>query len=399
MAPKPGWRDLGLMAGFPPPPDRLPDLTTWDLAPWNRWSFQNVRAMLPTVAVRRAAQPSALPAAPQDLSGVSFTAPDGRAMTVEDMLDETWTDGFLVMHRGRLVWERYFNDMRPATLHLAQSVSKSVTGAVAGVLWGRGMLDPDRPVTDWIPELAGSGYAGARLTDVLDMRSGIRFDETYNAGASQMTRVDIACGWRPVPAGGRRETLRDVILSLQAARPHGGVFEYRSIETDVLAWVIERAAGARLADLVAETVWGPIGAEEDACFTVDQAMTALADGGFNATLRDFARFGEMIRSEGAADGRQVVPADWVAETRRGDPAAFGSPYTIVSPKGAYRRQFWVRDVARGDLMARGVFGQMIYIDPASALTVVKLSTWPDYLNAGLVKLTLAAIDAIRYALD
>lgn len=383
------YRELGIMQGFPPPADKRPPPDAWDLGPWNRWSFQNVRGLLPTVNVPCGVEVP-LEEAGEDLSGVRVGG-----QSLSDVLDATYTDGFLVMHRGRVVFERYFNDMAPATLHLSQSVAKSVTAAVAGVLWGRGVLDLQAPLASMVPELAACGYGDATLDQVLDMRSGVRFDESYNHPDSDMTRIDIACGWRPCPPGARRETLRDVILTLPKERPHGGAFSYRSVETDVIAWVLERVAGKPLADLVAETVWGPIGAGHDACFTVDPAGTALADGGFNATLRDYARFGEMMRQGGRAGGRQVVPEAWVEETRTGDPSAFGAPYTTLSPKGAYRRQFWIHDVARRDFMARGVFGQLIYIDPAAEMTVVKLSTWPEYLRPDLSALTLRAIAAIR----
>lgn len=386
------YRELGIMQGFPPPPDKRPPPDAWDLGPWNRWSFQNIRSLLPTVNVPcGVAMP--LEEAGQDLSGVAV-----ERLTLAEVLDATYTDGFLVMQRGRVVFERYFNDMTPATLHLSQSVAKSVTAAVAGVLWGRGMLDLQAPLAGMVPELAACGYGDATLEQVLDMRSGVRFDETYDRPDSDIARIDIACGWRPCPPGVARGTLRDVILTLRKERPHGGAFSYRSIETDVVAWVLERMAGKPLAELVAETVWGPIGAAHDACFTVDPAGTALADGGFNATLRDYARFGEMMRQGGRAGGRQVVPEAWVEETRTGDASAFGAPYTTLSPKGAYRRQFWIRDVERRDYMARGVFGQLIYVDPAAEMTVVKLSTWPEFLRPDLTALTLRAVEAIRRAI-
>lgn len=386
-------REMGIMVGFPPPADRRPTMTNWDQAPWNRWSFQNVRSLLPTVNVPRGDHVTGWPEVEQDLSGLAVG--EGTLMGV---LDATYTDGFLVLHKGRLVYERCFNDMTPATLHLSQSVAKSVVGALAGVLWGEGLLDLDAPLAELVPELAACGYGDATLSQVLDMRSGVRFDETYTDPDSDVARIDIACGWRPAPAAMPRDTLRDVVLTLPKERPHAGAFAYRSIETDVAAWVLERAAGQSLATLVSDRIWAPMGAGHDACFTVDAAGTALADGGLNATLRDYARFGEVIRQGGRAGDRQVVPAAWIEETRKGDASAFGAPYTAAAPNGAYRRQFWVRDVDRGDLMARGVFGQMIYVDPVSELTVVKLSTWPDYLRLDFTLMTLKAIDAIRAAL-
>lgn len=389
-------RELGIMQGFPPPPEKRPGLADWDLPPFNRWSFQNVRSLIPTVDVPCGPEAWALPSGPLDLSQIRFADAAGRERTVGRWLADSYTDGFLVWHRGRVVSELYFNDMTPATLHLAQSVSKSVVAVAAGVLAGRGLLDPAAPLVDYVPELAACGYADARLGHALDMTSGVRFTEDYNAPDSDMTRIDVASGWRPAPAGAPRPTIRDVLLDLPKLRAHGERFEYRSIECDVLAWAMERAAGRPLAALVSELLWRPMGAERDAYFTVDGAGTALADGGFNATLRDFARFGRLVLEGGRRDGRQIVPAEWIEATRRGgDPAKFGAPYELVSPRGAYSRQWWVHDAARGDLMARGVFGQLIYLDPEADFLAVKLSSWPDYLIPAFTLEALAALAAIR----
>jgi CubicO group peptidase (beta-lactamase class C family) len=393
-------RQLGIMRGHPPPPEKRPTLENWDLPPFNRWSFQNVRALIPSVDVHRGTGPvDRLQSDPQPLGDLAFTAGNGTPCRLSEHLLRTYTDGFLVCHEGRIVYEKYFNDMVAETLHLAQSVSKSVIGLLTGVLHGQGLVDLDTPLADMVPELADCGYSDANLGQVLDMRSGVRFTEDYNAPDSDMTRVDIAAGWRPAPDSAPRPTIRDVIVTLPRIRGHGGDFEYRSIETDVIAWVLERVTGTDLAQLVSRHLWQPIGAERDACFTVDGSGTALADGGFNATLRDFSRLGMLMLNGGRAMGRQVVPEAWIDGSRHGDADRFGTPYTATSPHGAYRRFWWIHDNRRGDVCARGVFGQMIYADPTSELLVVKLSSWPDYLIPSYLGDTFRAIDAIRDALN
>ncbi|MDW3206202.1 MAG: serine hydrolase [Alphaproteobacteria bacterium] len=392
-------RELGIMRGFPPPPEKRPTMENWDLPPFNRWSFQNVRSLIPTVDVMRGSgSASDLPADHQPLGQVRYQAADGSTKTFADCLTETYTDGILICHRGRVVLEQYFNDMQASTPHLSQSVSKSVTGAVAGILHGEGKLDLDAPLRDRVPELGRCGYADATLNQVLDMQSGVRFVEDYGEPYSDMTRIDIASGWRPPRPGESVPTIRDVILTLPQERPHGGDFSYRSIETDVLAWVMEREAGASLAQLLSDRIWSRLGMDRDAYFTVDSAGTALADGGFNATLRDFARFGLMMLNGGRHGGRQIVPESWVDSCRTGDPTRFNDPYDITSPNGAYRRMWWIHDVERGDYMARGVFGQLIYIDPEADFLAVKLSTWPDYLITNFTVDTLNAVFAVRDAL-
>ncbi|MDG1985359.1 MAG: serine hydrolase [Planctomycetota bacterium] len=389
-------REMGLMQGFPPPPGARPDPMTWDLAPMNRWAFLNMRSMFPTTDVRRGdGTPSEMSRSPQELGRIPFTGADGGALSVRDWLEQSYTDGFLVMHKGQIVSEQYFNDMAGHTPHLSQSVAKSFVGALAGTLEGEGLIDPAALITDLIPELAQSGYAGATLDQVLDMRSGARFTEDYGLPNSDMTRIDIACGWRPTPEGQTRPTIRDVIQTLPLEREHGGAFQYRSIETDVVAWALERTAQAPLAELLSSRIWQKIGAERDAFFTVDAAGTALADGGFNATMRDYARFGAML----LAGGEGVVPEAWINATRQGDPSAFGAPYTNASPNGAYRNQWWIHDAGRGDIMARGVFGQLIYLDFDTDFMAVKLSTWPDYLIEAQTLNALAGVIAIRDSLS
>ena len=393
-------REMGIMQGFPPPPDKRANLLNWDTGPYNRWSFQNVRAMAPTVDVPRGTGP-VIPFASdvQDFSALTFPSVDGAQKTVGQCLTETYTDGFVVIFRGEIVTELYFNDMTPASLHLAQSVSKSVVGTLTGIIHGEGLLDLYAPLVEIVPELASCGYADATLEQVLDMQSGVRFDETYTAKDSDIARVDLAAGWRPSPDPAKRPSLRDIITGLPKIRPHGEKFEYRSIETDLIAWVLERATGQGLADLVSTRIWSRIGAERDAYFTVDQAGSALADGGFNATLRDYARFGTMMLNGGRVGDSQIVPAGWVDAIGQGDPSKFHDPYTWLSVNGAYRQQWWLHDVAEGDFMARGVFGQLIYVNRKHDFMAVKLSTWPDYLNPHFSADTLRALRAIREALS
>ena len=267
-----------------------------------------MRKVLPTAPVSRGAGPvDALPADTQDLSAVAFTAMDGSTRKLAQLLADTYTDGFIVVHRGRIVTELYFNDMTPSTEHLSQSVAKSLVSTVCGILIHDGVLDPEAPLTRYVPELARSGYGDATLNHVLDMRSGVRFNETYGDPDADITLFDVVTGWRP-PRDGIPLSVYDYLLTLPKEREHGGDFKYRSVETDVIGWVMERATDRHLCDLVSRHIWSRIGVGHEAYFTVDRAGTALADGGFNATLRDFARFGLLHLNDGRAMGQQIVPA-------------------------------------------------------------------------------------------
>jgi CubicO group peptidase (beta-lactamase class C family) len=384
------------MCGYPPPPEKRPDLSNWDLAPFNRWSFLNIRKLFPTVEVKADSRhASELPLSLRDLAPIEFIDHAGKGCSLAAFLDNTYTDGFLVMHQGQIVSETYFNNMQADTPHLSQSVVKSMVGALAGILHHQGLIDPQAPIVEYVPELKHCGYRDANLMHALDMTSGVRFNEDYNQPDSDIRRIDIASGWRPAPESGFCPTIRDIILTLPKIRPHGQIFEYKSIDTDVVAWALERAANESLASLVSELIWKKIGAGHDAYFTVDRALTAQADGGFNATLRDYARFGLMMQNDGRSGSTQVLPKAWIDRSANGDSSVYGAPYTETCPQGAYRNFWWLNNISRGDFMARGVFGQMIYVNRESELTIVKLSTWPDYLIRNFTRDSLSAFAAIR----
>lgn len=381
------------------PPAMRPPRLDWDRPPWNRWSFQHIREILPTVEVwRGTGHRSRLDTAPVDLDGLAVAGADGQPTTLAGLLDETFTDGFLVMKDGRIVCEQYYNGMSERTPHLSQSMAKSITGTVFGILVGRGLIDPDRLVTDYLPELAKTGWRDATLRHALDMTSGVRYSEEYTDVYSEVGQTDVASGWKPVPPGsdpGFRwpAHIWEQLLGLtETMRAHGEAFEYRSIETDVVAFAMERATGRRLPQLVSEELWQKIGADENACFTVDAAGYALADGGFNATLRDYARFAQLILD----GGRGIVPTSWIEDTRTG---RHGPQYSTSMPEGAYRNQFWIEDPRSRNLMCRGVFGQLIHIDFDHRMVTVKLSSWPDFLSVPFSTATLQAIRAIARELS
>ncbi len=376
--------------------------TEWDRAPWNRWSFQHVAEILPTVEVLRGTGAvRELARRERDLDGLSVTGLDGKPSSLAAFLEASFTDGFLVLKDGAIAYERYLSGMDAATLHLSQSVAKSFVGALTGILARRRLVNVNALVTDVLPEMRATAYQGATVRNLLDMTSGVRFTEDYEDPFSGMGQADVASGWKPIPEGGDPvfrwpANMFELILSLRDAdREHGVQFAYRSIETDVLALVLERATGMRLPQLMSEFIWQKLGMEQNGSFTVDSAGFALADGGLNACLRDYGRFGQVMLE----DGGGVVPANWVEATRTGQHELFGEPYTAVLPRGAYRNQFWIEDAKSRNIMARGVFGQLIYIDFARKMVVVKLSSWPEFVNPAWTRATLDVVRAIGAALS
>jgi hypothetical protein len=303
-----------------------------------------------------------------------------RRVDLETFLAETWTDGFLVLHRGRVITERYLNGMTPDTTHLLMSVSKSVTSAVCGALVGAGELSPADLVTDHVPELAGTSWDGCTVRHLLDMRAGTRFSEDYDDLDAEVRVYEQIYQWRPRT---RPELPTDITAyypTLANQGPHGGPFDYRSILTDMLAWVMERAAGARLADLISDHLWRPMGAEFDAEITVDAHGNAMADGGVCTTLRDLARFGQLLANDGRSDTTAVIPPAWIRDTLTPDHdtvSAFGATNPEQGARGSfYRNQFWVFDAAAPIYRCSGINGQSVFVHGAANVVIAKLSTWP-----------------------
>jgi CubicO group peptidase (beta-lactamase class C family) len=381
----------------------------WQDPPANRWAFWHVGDLLPTYRVRRGGAPRPLPAADArpDLLSVPVTRMDGTpgpssASTVGDVLADTYTDAYLVLQDGALVTEWYGPLGAPDRTHALMSVSKSVVGCVAAVLIDRGELDPDAEITAYVPELAGSGFAGALVRHLYDMRSGVRFGEEYANPDSDIRRLDEWVGWHP--GEGEPRGLYRFLATLQAEAPHGERFLYRSAESDVLGWVCERAAGRPMAELISELIWAPMGAEHDALLLRDGLGTAVHDGGLCATARDVARFGQLLLDggqvpDGAGGTHRVVPPQWLrrawavdADTRS---VFAASPAEGAFPGGWYRHQFWFRPGAYGDvLLGLGIYGQMLHVSRRTGTVCVKFSTWPDAQNPAYLEDTLRAFDAV-----
>ena len=388
------------MVGFPPADDTLVTLATWQDSPNVRWAFQHMREIIPTQEIPAAPEPRPADDEPRpgDRRDPPVTRLDGEVATADDVFADTWTDAVLVLHDGVVVEERYVGPMTPTTPHLLMSVTKSVVGCVAGILAGQGVLDPEAPVSTYVPEVEGSGYDGATVRHLLDMRTGVAFRETYLEPDSEVRVMERSMGWRPSlegdPAG-----MYDYLTTLGTSGPHGGDFTYRSADTDMLGWVVERASGRRMADLVSSLLWVPIGAEHDADITCDRVGSAIHDGGMSATARDLARFGQLLLDDGHVNGLEVVPSAWLADAWHPTPAvrqAFANTDNEeVLTGGWYRSQFWFVPGPHGDaLVCLGIHGQMVYVNPTTRTVGVKLSSWPDAQNSAHLIDTLRTFGAI-----
>ena len=389
-----------LMHGFPPAPDGQVTLANWRMSPLNRWAFHHVREIVPSADI--ASDPAtalALPSAPVDIGALRIDRDGQRALSLDEFLDETNTDGMVIVHRGRIVFERYANGMTAESPHILMSVSKSLLGLLAGALAARGDLELDRPVTAVIPEVAGTAYSGATIRHLLDMRAGVFFDEDYLAPSGPIVAYRKAVSWNPLEPGDTPADLRSFYREMtKSAGPHGGPFNYVSPNTDLLGWVIERATGERYADLMAERLWKPMGAARSAYITVDRLGAPRCAGGVCATVRDLARVGQLMVEGGSRGGAQIVPESWIDDiTRNGDPDAWaagsGARYFPGFPI-RYRSKWYVLDGQAPMLFGLGIHGQNLFVDRTRQIVVAKVSSQAIPMDTARIVLTTRAASRI-----
>ncbi|MEW6768985.1 MAG: serine hydrolase [Pseudomonadota bacterium] len=389
----------GMMQGFPPPPDKIIRFGDGSSSrfPNTRWAFSHIRELVPTANVSRG-QPRALPLlrAERDLGKITFQTLDGKTVNFADALGLTYTDAILVMHKGRIVFEKYFGEGAVDRPHIAFSVTKSFVGTLAAILAVEGKLDPNALVTKYVPELKDTAYGDATVRQVMDMTIGVKFSENYSDPKAEVFDYARAGGMVPArPDYAGPKTFFEFLVTLQKEGNHGDAFAYKTSNAEVLAWIVKRASNLSLADLLSQKVWSKIGADQDAYFMVDSIGTESGGGGFNTTLRDLARFGEMMRNKGMVDGKQAIPAAAVADIEKGgDKANFAKAgYTLL--KGwSYRDMWWITHNENNAYMARGIYGQNIYVDPKAEMVIVRYASHPMAANAANDPVTLPLYMAV-----
>lgn len=354
---------------------------------------------MPTVSVSRGlGAPVPLPRAiREDIDAVEFF-PLGAAepMTWEASLAANYTDGICVLHRGQIVYERYFAALKEDGQHSAMSVTKSFTGTLAAVLVAEGSLDPQKYVQEYVPELASCAFGDATVRQVMDMTTAIKFSEDYSDPKAEVWAHAAAGNPWPKPADyeGPRNYY-EFLQTVQKEGEHGEAFGYKTANTDALGWIIARVTGRSVADLLSERIWRHLGVEQDAYFSVDSVGIPFAGGGLNLGLRDLARFGEMIRNRGWLNGKQIIPWAAVDDIRRGgDPARFAKAGYRLLPGWSYRNMWWITHNEHGAFAARGVHGQTIYIDPRAEMVIARFASHPVAGNAASDPTSLPAYHAL-----
>jgi CubicO group peptidase (beta-lactamase class C family) len=404
-------RVIGWMQGHPPAPDkiiRFSDSSFFSF-PQLRWSTSHYRELVATKPVSKGQGASrALPyQLRDDLDDVSFQVMgQAQRMTWGQAFDTNYTDGILVMHHGKVVYEKYAGALEPTGQHMSFSITKSFTGILAAMLVANGQLDEHALVAHYIPELAQSAFGNASVRQIMDMTTGLAYSEDYVNPQADIWQHARAGGVLPalpsVPTSSEsdgKQAARSFYDFLKTVKPqgeHGQAFSYKTVNSDVLGWLISRITQQALNDHVSATVWQHLGAEQDAYYTNDGTGVCFAGGGLNTGLRDLARFGEVMRCEGASSsGHQIVPASVVNDIRAGaDRAHFQQAGLATLGGWSYRNMWWVSHNAHGAYMARGIHGQALYIDPTANMVIARYASHPLASNIHLDPCSLPAYHAL-----
>jgi len=381
--------DERVMRGFPPPREhRVPPDHAYAEPRLTHWYMQHAREVAGTADVSaRHAPVVQLAEEPLDLEGVKVGRADGEAWTVSDMLRGVCADGMIVLRRGRMVYERYFNGMKPDTPHLYQSVTKALGSCVAANLVEGGGVSVDDYVGAIIPELVGSAYGDATVRHLLDMSVGIRYEDELDRPEYEGARLCRLEGVQPKLSDDEPGSAYDFATQTQKEGQHGGVFHYVSLNTFVLGWVMERATGMSVPDLIRTHVWSKLGTEHDAYILLDGAGSAQLEGGFASSLRDMARFGQMLCQGGLFNGQQVVPTWWLEDVRHnGDKDAFAAAAAAWDDGRSYggcsyRSCFWVTEFDdHAAFSGVGWLGQRVYVDQDAGIVIAMFSSRPPQLD-------------------
>ncbi len=398
---------MGWMQGFPPPPDKRitqPESVYFSF-PKLRWSVCHIRQLLPTIGISRGLGDPVplhyvgdreLERMGREIDALSFTPLDGRApMTWAQSLAANYTDGILVFHRDRVVYERYFGCLRDDGKHAAMSMTKSLTGLLAQILVAEGRLDENAKVVDIVPEVANSAYATATVRQVMDMTTGVRYSEDYADPDADIWKYAAAASPLPRPAGYTGPNgYFEYLAQVQPDGENGAAFHYKTVDADMVGWIVSRVAGKSVSELASERLWRPMGAEQDAYMTVDAIGTPYAGGGLSAGLRDMGRLGLLMLQGGVINGRRLFPAEVVRHIRGGgDPARFGNAYPALVG-GSYTSLWWVYPGGHDVIAARGVHGQTIYVDFDAQMVIVRFASFPKAQNTLIDPATIPAFQAL-----
>ncbi|WP_435624069.1 serine hydrolase domain-containing protein [Flagellimonas sp.] len=392
---------MGWMKGTPPSKERTVSAIDGSFFqfPASRYSVCHMRQFMPTTEVKAASSQLFEFQVELDsaINAVSFTPWNStKSMTWKESLSKNYTDGMLITHKGKIVYEKYFGALKPDGVHAAMSVSKTFTGTLGALLVEEGVLNADKTGADYIPELANSAFGDATIREILDMTTGLKYSEDYSDPKAEIWSFSAAGNPFPKPASyNGPQNYYEYLVTVQKEGQHGEIFGYKTINTDAMGWIISRVTGKSVPELLSERIWKPLGTHVDGYFQVDAAGIAFAGGGFSANLRDMGMFGEMIRNKGRFNAAQILPEALIEDIMKGgNQEAFRKSIYGNLENWSYRNMWWITHNENGAFAARGVYGQTIYIDPKAEMVLVRFASHPEAKNSKIDPTSLPAYHAV-----
>ena len=392
---------MGWMRGFPPKKDNILSLADGSFFqfPALRFSVNHMRQFMPTVPVKAANSNHYVfySHIDENIDNVTFTPWDSKEnMTWKESLSKNYTDGIIILHKGKIVYEHYDGGLVADGVHAAMSVSKTFTGTLGALLIAEGILDENKTAQEYVPELKSSAFGNATIRQLLDMTTALQYSEDYADPNAEVWAFSGAGNPLPKPAGYKGPSnYYEYLETVKSNGKHGEAFGYKTVNTDAMGWVISRVTGKSIPQLLSEKIWQPLGTYHDGYYQVDASGIAFAGGGFNANLRDAAMFGEMIRNEGYFNNQQILPASVIKDIKKGgNPKAFEKAGYTTLKKWSYRNMWWITHNDHGAFAARGVHGQTIYVDPKAEMVIVRFASHPVAGNAANDPFSLPAYHAV-----
>ncbi len=394
-------RTLGWMTGYPPLDEKLimqPDSNYFSF-PKLRWTVCHIRELMPTKEVSRGLSPSsALDYAIDDtIDNISFVPLDSsKTMTWKESLSANYTDGILILHKGKVIYEKYLGCLNEKGKHAAMSMTKSITGLLAEILVSEGKLDENTKVSSILPELTQSAFGSATVRQVMDMTTALDYSEDYSDPNADIWTYSKAANPLPKPESYKGPNgYFEYLQTVKKKGNHGDTFGYKTINSDTLGWIISRVTGKSITDLLSERIWSQMGAEQDAYMTIDSKGIAFAGGGLSASLRDLGRIGLLMLNKGEINGKQLFPKKVVENIQAGgDKKTFAKAGYKSLEGGSYRSMWWIFHNKHGAYAARGVHGQTIYIDPTAQMVIVRFASFPTAKNSKIDPTSLPAYQAV-----
>ncbi len=353
------------------------NLDNWREFPYSAYTFQNVTELVPVQAIE-GSNNSALPELLDPNILLREYQIAGKMQASTEFLQESYTNGLLIIKAGAIVGEYYANGMSLFAPHLVFSVSKSITGIVAGIVLKEFGVDADSKISSVIDGTEGGAYEDATIRNLLDMTVSVDFDESYASKEGVYARYRQAMLWmsREKDSAYADENLERFILSLpKGAEDHGHRFLYKSPNSDLLGLVLQKISGIPTPLLISQKLWAPAGCRT-ATITIDSKEMARTAGGVSCSLHDAAMIGELMRAGGNVNGKNLLDPEWVNDTKlHGDTEVWARGEFFDSfPKGSYRNLWY--SIGDGDFCAIGIHGQWIYINPTKEVVIVKFSCQP-----------------------